>query len=429
MRDILHTVFTRYLIALLNLVLIFINAKVLGVDGVGVVGLILASIGIISVCCGIFSGNTIIYFMNRYSMHAISRPVYGWIPLGAAIACGVLAAFRIFPREYLLEVYLLSVLNAAIAANARFLLGRNKVNQFNITYVLQGGLLFFILLFFYFGLGEQTVGSYVNALFFTWGLAFIISLFMLIPLFRHTEEQTDKPAPAFRVLLKEMWIYGLWGSADNLAENLTTRLNYFLIKYFGGLAGVGLLDAGTKMSECVFHINRSIGFIEYSRVAQTDDVAQQKQLTIRFLKLTFAAVFLATACIAAIPESIYINYLFSPEFTGMKLVIYGLSPGIIAMACHSIISQYFIASGHIRYSAYASFIGLVILIPCGCLLIPRYGIVGSAVSSSLAFCCMFLYSILIFCRKTNAGARDLWIQKADIDYVYDYFSHKRKGLK
>lgn len=46
MRDLFTTIGTRYLIAILNLALIFINAKVLGVEGVGLVGLILAIVGI-----------------------------------------------------------------------------------------------------------------------------------------------------------------------------------------------------------------------------------------------------------------------------------------------------------------------------------------------------------------------------------------------
>ena len=47
MRDLFTTIGTRYLIAILNLALIFINAKVLGVEGVGLVGLILAFVGVI----------------------------------------------------------------------------------------------------------------------------------------------------------------------------------------------------------------------------------------------------------------------------------------------------------------------------------------------------------------------------------------------
>ena len=60
LKKILGTIGTRYLIAFLNLMLIFINAKALGVEGVGLVGILLASINIAVVFNGVLSGNTIV---------------------------------------------------------------------------------------------------------------------------------------------------------------------------------------------------------------------------------------------------------------------------------------------------------------------------------------------------------------------------------
>ncbi len=86
----------------------------------------------------------------------------------------------------------------------------------------------------------------------------------------------------------------------------------------------------------------------------------------------------------------------------MRNVITGLSAGIIALACNSILSQYFIGSGKIRYSAGSSFVGLISLLVSGYLLIPSYGVVGSAISSSIAFSTMLAFSMIIFCWKTGA---------------------------
>ena len=44
LKKILGTIGSRYLIAFLNLALIFINAKVLGIEGVGMLGLIVDSV-------------------------------------------------------------------------------------------------------------------------------------------------------------------------------------------------------------------------------------------------------------------------------------------------------------------------------------------------------------------------------------------------
>lgn len=181
MRDLFTTIGTRYLIAILNLALIFINAKVLGVEGVGLVGLILAIVGIATMFCGILAGNTIVYFMNRYSMQAVFLPSYCWTPAGAGIACGSMAILGVLPEGHTLDIYILSILTSLVAANSRFLLGKNQIFGFNLTFVLQGGLLFFVLLFLYYGLKIRNVTAYLWGMYFTNGIAFLVSLFLLLP--------------------------------------------------------------------------------------------------------------------------------------------------------------------------------------------------------------------------------------------------------
>ena len=127
MRDLFTTIGTRYLIAILNLALIFINAKVLGVEGVGLVGLILAIVGIATMFCGILAGNTIIYFMNRYSMQAVFLPSYCWTPIGAGIACGSMAILGILPEGHALDIYILSILIGALTVAALILLRRMRL--------------------------------------------------------------------------------------------------------------------------------------------------------------------------------------------------------------------------------------------------------------------------------------------------------------
>lgn len=415
MRDIFETIASRYLIAILNLVLIFINAKALGVEGVGLIGLIIASINIAMMFNGILSGNTIVYFMNRYNMKVVFLPSYIWTLAGSLIACSAMEMVGMLPDGYFLHIYLLSILMSLVVANSRFLLGKDHIKGFNITYMLQGGILFIVLLYLYYGRQKQVVSSYILGMYIANSIAFIISFLMLYPHFKKTNDQEKNYA--FPSLLKEMFIYGLWGSADNIAETLTTRLNYFLIGRFGGLSSVGLLDAGTKMSESVWHINRSVGFIEYSRVAKNEDKQQHKLITLQYLKLTFCAITLATTCILLIPEWVYTDYLFSTQFQGIRKVIAGLSVGIISFGCNGIISQYFIGSGKIRYSAICSFIGLTTLLIAGLILIPLYGVVGSAICSSIAFCCMLCFSLVMFCKITHTKVTELLINKNDWEFI------------
>lgn len=105
-------------------------------------------------------------------------------------------------------------------------------------------------------------------------------------------------------------------------------------------------------------------------------------------------------CILLVPEWIYTDYLFSAEFKGIRKVIGGLSIGIVALGCNSIISHYFIGSGKIRYSTASSCVGLIALLISGFLLIPSYGVVGSAITTSIAFTSMLVFSLTVFSRQT-----------------------------
>lgn len=395
-QKVLVTVATRYLVAFLNLVLLFVNAKVLGVEGLGLVGIILASMNLAVIFNSIFCGSAIVYFMNHYGMKPLVAPAYLWAVAGSGVATGVMAVLELFPLEYGAEVYFLSLLNSLVAANSRFLLGADRVGGFNLVFFLQNGLLFFVLLFYYYVWGKTEVEAYLQGLYITNGAALAVSFLLLRQKFAEKEcASVSRPA-----LLWEMFVYGLWSNIDNLAETLSSRLNYFLVQRFVGLGGVGLLDGGTKISESVWHISRAVGYIVNGEVARSHDAGDQRQTTRRLLRLTFGATSAVMLVILCIPEWVYIEYLFSEEFEGIANVIRCLAPGIVALACNTILSQYFIASGKVKDSAYASCTGLVVLAAVGGALVPLWGVCSGAAATSVAFCAMLAFSWARF-RKTE----------------------------
>jgi O-antigen/teichoic acid export membrane protein len=419
LKDILGTIGSRYLIASLNLILIFINAKVLGIEGMGLIGLIWASINIIVMVNGIFGGSTIVYFINQYAIRTILPIAYLWIIIGTGIGCGIMWLLKLLPAGYGTDIYLLTALYSFVIANSRFLLGTDHIKGFNFTNILQGGLLFPVLLYFYYITERKEVSAYIDGLYLTNTIAFLVSLLILIPyLVKKNTKQDLPPQKKLPSILKEMFVYGLWGSADNIAETCTSRLNYFFVQRFAGLGSVGLLDVGTKISESVWNISRSIAYIEYNRIAKTNNRTEQTKITLQLFKLTLLAITFVMLCILLIPEWIYIDYLFSEEFKGIRNVIAALSPGIIALGCNTILSHYFIGSGKIKYSTVGSCIGLLILLTAGYWLIPLHGVIGSVISTSVAFTAMLLFSLTIFIKQTDSSLRDFLPNREDWAYIH-----------
>jgi O-antigen/teichoic acid export membrane protein len=383
---------------------------VLGVEGVGTIGLIWASISINVTINSIFSGNTIVYFINRYAIRSVYVIATVWTFTGSAIGCAALQVFGLLPGGYAFHIYGLTVLYSLGVAHSRFLLGKDHIRGFNLTNLLQGGLLLFILLFFYYVAGRQEVGSYVKGLYLTNGIAFVVSLALVFPYLAKPEPYKGK---SLFSIMKEMFTYGLWGSADNIAESCTARLNYFLVEHFAGLGSVGLLDAGTRIAESVWNISRGMASILYNRIAKSQDRTRQTQLTLQLFRLAFLAVTVVTAGVLLVPEWFYTDYLFTAGFKGVRGVIIALSAGIVMQGCNTILSHYYIGSGKIRYSTAVSCTGLCVLLLTGFWLIPAYGVTGSAWCSSIAFTAMLAFSLRLFAKQTQCRWRDFLPGKDD----------------
>ena len=145
LKKIIETIGARYFVAILNLALIFVNAKVLGVSGMGLVGIVYASANIAVIFSSILCGSTIVYFMNRYDFRYVFWPAYIWAFVGSAIACCVMKLIGIMPKGFELDVYGLAIILSLVSVHSRILLGKDHIRGFNITFLIQGSMLFFSL--------------------------------------------------------------------------------------------------------------------------------------------------------------------------------------------------------------------------------------------------------------------------------------------
>ena len=411
-KQIIGTIGARYFVALLNLLLIFVNSKMLGLNGMGVIGVLYASANIAVIFNSVLCGNTIVYFMNRYNLRFVFYPACIWAFIGSAIACGVMFACGMLPAGYECAVFALAILMSLLTTNTLVLLGKDMVGSFNFVFMLQGVSMFVLLLGIYYVAGVRTVEGYIAGLFIAYTVAYAYSF---IPLMPHLmKKEAAVTGVSFFAVLKEMFVYGVWSGADNLAEGLTTRLNYFFLQNAGGYGKVGLFDAGTKMSESVWHVSSSISYIAYKTISGTTDTKVQKFTTLRLFKLTAGVLTAMMLVIVCVPEWVYTEYLFTAEFAGMRRVIIGMAVGIVAVGSNRILSHYFIGSGNIRYSTFSSLLGLGVLVAVGIFVIPAHGVFGAAVTSSISYTVMLVYSIIIFMKQTGTSLREFVPQESEL---------------
>ncbi|MDR0698249.1 MAG: lipopolysaccharide biosynthesis protein [Tannerella sp.] len=427
-KDVINTISARYLVAFLNLLLIFVNSKVLGREGMGVISVIYVSANLAVIFNSILCGNTIVYFMNRYNLRYVFFPAYIWAFAGSALVCVVMCLFDMLPEGYEFAVFVLAALMSLVNANTLILLGKDNMKGFNRVFILHGIFMFVVLLFIYYITDRKDINGYITGLFAAYIIAYVYSFILLLP---HLPGRKNAPVNvSFWKVLKEMFVYGMWSGADNLAEGLTTRLNYFLVKSAGGYGNVGLLDSGTKISESVWHISNSASYIEYNSVSKTTDRGEHKRVTLQLFKFTYCALAVVMAIIVCIPEWVYTEYLLTPEFAGIRKVVMALSSGIVTLGSNRILSHYFIGSGNIKYSTFSSICGFFLLLAAGVILIPAHGVFGAALTSSIAYTGMLFFSLIVFMRQTETSVRELFPSNGDLRELHEKISgiiHRKQG--
>ena len=403
LKKILATVGTRYVIAALNLVLMLINSRVLGRHGMGLAGVVYASANVAVMFASVLCGNTIVYFMRTRQLSVVVSAAYVWALAGSGLACGVMAAAGMLPAGYGWAVFGLAVLLSLVNVHLRVLLGWDRIRAFNAVFLLQGAGLFVVLLGLYYVAGWRDVAGYVWGLYLTNLASWAVSLAVMMRGVTHPL-RCAIDARAWLRDVREMFAYGLWSSVDNLAENLSARLNYFFLQRFGGYGSVGLLDVGTRVSESLWHISHGVSFIAYGEITRATDAERQRRLTLRLLPPTMGALTVAMGVVLCIPEWVYTEWLFTPEFTGIRSVIAGLSVGIVAFGGNRILSHYFIGTGRVWVSAACSCVGLALPWAPAAVMVPRWGVVGAAGASSVAYVGMFLFSVAAFVWITRKQA-------------------------
>lgn len=395
LKKIIETVGTRFLVAIVNIFLLIFNAKTLGVEGVGTIGLVLAVSLLVVVINDIFCGGGLAFLVPK---HEISQLLFFPLSLSffsSLLACLFLFYIGVLSSAYFLYAFFLSLIFTINSVGKIFLVGKQCIHSLNVAELIQPFFMLLLLTFSFFVFKLTSVQLYLQFLFFSYLLSSVYSFFQLSKFF-HKQQFSIRFS-----LLKKIVFYGFFNQLASVAQQLNYRLNYFLIQKYLGLGSLGRYDAATKISESSWLISRSVASVGLSVFANSDDKVYAQHLCLSLLKITLLCVFSFLFVLLIIPDAFYTDYLFSQDFYGIKNIILALALGIISMAGTGVLSSYFSGTGLIYHNTISAFVGLFILFVAGYFFIPIYGLIGAGMSCSASYFFSFLYLLFVFSIKNN----------------------------
>ena len=210
--------------------------------------------------------------------------------------------------------------------------------------------------------------------------------------------------------------FGFKQHLGSIFQLLNYRLDLLIIAALLTSAEVGQYSVAVVIAETIWYIPSSLGQILYPKTASSDTKAANT-FTPFVCRTNILLTSIAILILYGISGTI-IPWLFTSEFYPSVMALKLLLPGTLFLGINKVLASDLTGRGFPQYSTYAAFFSLIFTIIFDFLLIPRFGINGAALASSISYMISALIIIYLFIKTTGVRPLDLLILRAGdiVDY-------------
>jgi O-antigen/teichoic acid export membrane protein len=193
---------------------------------------------------------------------------------------------------------------------------------------------------------------------------------------------------------------GMMGQFSGMAMFFSYRLDVFVVNYFLGPAQLGLYALGVVVAESLWQVSSAVAVTLFPRTARTLN-ERTEQFTCVVTRSVFLVI-VVLGTILAIVSPVVVPLVFGARFEPSVHVIRWILPGIVALGVGKVMAADLTARGKPKYNVLFAFISGTLAVILDFVLIPRMGIQGAALASSVTY--VLLAFLTAFTLKHFLGA-------------------------
>jgi O-antigen/teichoic acid export membrane protein len=257
--------------------------------------------------------------------------------------------------------------------------------------------------------------------YFKLGLFAAIWIFTVVSVFNMawlmgTMSRTVRFSLSFdRRLLARTLSFGVRSYVQVVIAYLLLRIDAYMVQAILGPEQTAFYSLGVHLTETVLEVPQAIGLVLYPRLAALGE-EDIYRLTAQTCRRTLLLTIPAAVGLALFGPWI-IRVLYSDAFAPAGAPLPWLGVGIIAMAIFVIVTRSFTARSKQVVNTVAGMLALIVNVVLNVFLIPRYGIVGAAFATAVAYTSACLILIGFFCAESGLSWASVLLPRGD-DFRY-----------
>ena len=206
-------------------------------------------------------------------------------------------------------------------------------------------------------------------------------------------------------LYKKTIVYGIKSQAGVMITQFNYRLDHFLIASLRSISDLGIYSMGVVATEIIWYLPESLSKVFFPRVASLSSKEEIRENAALLLSTTFWFLIIIAGLIILLGKPLIVALLGS-KFLASYTVILLLLPGTVMLSIGKIASSVFHGIGKPEYGTYLAILGFIATIILDILLIPKLGIRGAAIASSVAYSIMGAAGLIFLIRLIGGGIGD-----------------------
>lgn len=217
-------------------------------------------------------------------------------------------------------------------------------------------------------------------------------------------------------LVKEMMAYGWRAYLWNLFTFMEKRIDVILIGLLFTTRELSYYTNAVNIVEKMWFVPEALATVLFPYVSASSSLDEVHRLVTSstrqiFLIMTVGAVLVGFVAAPLIP------LVFKPEFGPSVPVLWLLLPGVVTLSVARIITIAFAGAGKPEMGGVSALIAFVMEMVLVFVLSPIWGLKGAALASSISYTFAMIVMVILYTRRMNVPLRDLFVfQKEDIRF-------------
>lgn len=223
-----------------------------------------------------------------------------------------------------------------------------------------------------------------------------------------------KPKLDWKVL-RSLLAYGVHAQVGNTIQKLNYRLDVFIVNYFLPLSQVGIYGIAVVLAETLWGVSSSIATVIFPLAAAAGGDKEMHAFTSQVTRISLTLIACFSLGLALLSKPL-ITLMFGAGFAPAVSALLWLLPGITIFSVSNILANYLAGVGLAARNTLSAIISSVVTIALDLVLIPRIGINGASIATSLSYITFTLTTLFFYLRFTHSQWQDVLILKKE-DYA------------